>query len=334
MTISMLNLDLTPEEHQAVEAADVAAFAGLTPASDPIALAILAKWAAASGYIELYDLVSFAPYYMAAAERRSGWDDLAFLVSITAHLPGDTSSEAFKEIVESQDEERREEAFAYVDEQLQKITDAMQSAGGELVEALTQYRAEAAPAGGDYALSPEQQLQVPVVMEQPEQVAESIVYSEPVPGVEGDAVLVQPLQVAEVVDQVEEVPQQVVYTEPAPMPSLDQVVDWDTIQTENQRALKDAQQVGTRLPYWQLGQWILLGPGHSPQYYEEFTIRGAQNGDVTIVSRGSTLRRDPGLIRVSGCTDEDSFRTTIARFSAKRIEFVAAGADAAGPSLT
>jgi hypothetical protein len=179
MTISMLNLDLTPEEHQAVEAADVASFAGLTPASDPVALAILAKWAAASGYMELYDLVSFAPYFVAAAERRQGWDDLTFLASITAHPPGDSGIDVFREIVESQDEERREEAFAYDDVQLRRITAAMQAAGGELVEALASYRAEAAYEGGGAALSPEQAFEVPVVMEQAEQVPQTRTRSAP-----------------------------------------------------------------------------------------------------------------------------------------------------------
>jgi hypothetical protein len=103
---------------------------------------------------------------------------------------------------------------------------------------------------------------------------------------------------------------------------IDQVVDFDTIQEENQRALKEAQEPGTRLPYWQFGAWILLGPGHDPASYQHLLDRGAASGYVTVVSRANNLRRTPGLIQVQGSHDPHAFAETIGRFSNKRVEFV------------
>jgi hypothetical protein len=103
---------------------------------------------------------------------------------------------------------------------------------------------------------------------------------------------------------------------------IDQVVDFDTIQEENQRALKEAQEPGTRLPFWQFGAWILLGPGHDPASYQHLLDRGAASGYVTVVSRANNLRRTPGLIQVQGSNDPHAFAETIGRFSNKRVEFV------------
>jgi hypothetical protein len=111
-------------------------------------------------------------------------------------------------------------------------------------------------------------------------------------------------------------------TPPREFPPIDQVVDFDTIQEENQRALKEAQEPGTRLPFWQVGTWILLGPGHDPASYQHLLDRGAASGYVTVVSRANNLRRNPGLIQVQGSNDPDAFSETIGRFSNKRVEFV------------
>jgi hypothetical protein len=105
----------------------------------------------------------------------------------------------------------------------------------------------------------------------------------------------------------------------APVESL---IDADAVEGENQQALKEAHEPGSRLPFWQIGANLLLGPGHPPEYYQHFLERGAASGWVTVVSRGSTLRRDPGLIQVAGSNDPSSFAAAIAEFSNKRVEFV------------
>ena len=103
---------------------------------------------------------------------------------------------------------------------------------------------------------------------------------------------------------------------------LELVVSQRQIRVENERTLKEAQDPGTRLPFWQIGDYVLLGASHPPEYYQHFLDRGAAAGWVTVVSRGNTLRRNPGLLQVVGSSDPESFETTFAYFTNKRIEFV------------
>jgi hypothetical protein len=103
---------------------------------------------------------------------------------------------------------------------------------------------------------------------------------------------------------------------------IEELVQFDVAQAENQRALKEAQEPGTRVPFWQVGSHVLLGQGHELEYYQHLLDRGAVSGWATVVSRGNVLRRDPGLVQVVGSNDPESFAWTIGQFSNKRLEFV------------
>ena len=109
---------------------------------------------------------------------------------------------------------------------------------------------------------------------------------------------------------------------PEPAAPIEDLVPFAEAQAENQRALKEAQEPGTRIPFWQFGGYILLGQGHDPAHYQHLLDRGAVAGWVTVVSRGNTLRRTPGLVQVVGSNDPESFAASIGQFSNKRLEFV------------
>ena len=94
-------------------------------------------------------------------------------------------------------------------------------------------------------------------------------------------------------------------------------------QAENQRALKEAQDPGTRVRFWQFGGYILLGQGHDPAHDQHLLDDPGCGGRLgTVVSRGNTVRRTPGLVQVVGSNDPESFAASIGQFSNKRLEFV------------
>ena len=83
--------------------------------------------------------------------------------------------------------------------------------------------------------------------------------------------------------------------------------------------------MGTVMPYRMVMEdgaaLVLLGPYHSVQIEYEWDRRRATRGDVTILKRGSTFGRDPGLLEISNCENTRAFESALRDFTKKRMQF-------------
>lgn len=104
-------------------------------------------------------------------------------------------------------------------------------------------------------------------------------------------------------------------------------IDRSMVDAINQAALKslpDAEGVDSFLPYWQLGDLVLLGDDHPSQYLQYVQENGGGEGQIYMNSKGGFASRGELLVQGHGSHHEhsDDFKTAIRRFSQKKLTFV------------
>jgi hypothetical protein len=95
-------------------------------------------------------------------------------------------------------------------------------------------------------------------------------------------------------------------------------VDLNAIAKKNRDNVKKTKDEGT-LDFLAVTQFVLIGPGHNPDYVKLAKEGGAYKGTIT-VDKGSVL--DKGTFTVTGLTaNRSQFEDMIRMFSKKKIVF-------------
>lgn len=96
--------------------------------------------------------------------------------------------------------------------------------------------------------------------------------------------------------------------------------DASAIASENERALKELGD-GGELPFWSLGELVLIGPAHPGQYYDWITepMQGCAHGTVKIEKGGVFSPGSLTFTVTDGHADRREIEDHIAQFSKKEV---------------
>jgi hypothetical protein len=94
--------------------------------------------------------------------------------------------------------------------------------------------------------------------------------------------------------------------------------DQSVIDGVNEHNLKQMQDPGSVISFFQARELVLIGDGF-PMEYVRYAANAGSGGTITIVSRGGI--GSTGEILVEGASDQDRFKEAIRRFSKKKITF-------------